>query len=97
MSNVKDRQKHQAEVESRVKERSASSRENVKKLYTAAKRAEETDIAAGNDEKTHMFLQAKSDARAFATYVLCYTFFLFVIFVCLLSIYNRMSAFSGIT
>ena len=61
-------QAHQAEVEKSVVERSSSTRDAVKKLYKSAKKAKEVDIAAGNDECTAMFIQEKSDARAFATY-----------------------------
>ena len=71
MTEVRDRatiQAHQAEVEKSVVERSSSTRDAVKKLYKSAKKAKEVDIAAGNDECTAMFIQEKSDARAFATY-----------------------------
>lgn len=71
MAEVRDRatvQAHQAVVEKSVVERTSGARDVVKKLYKSAKRAAEVDIAAGNDECTAMFIQAKSDARAFATY-----------------------------
>lgn len=61
-------QAHQAEVEKSVVERTTGAREVVKKLYKSAKRAGEVDIASGNDECTAMYITAKSDARAFATY-----------------------------
>ena len=71
MNELRDRatvQAHQAEVEKSVTERTSGAREVVKKLYKSAKRAAEVDIASGNDECTALYIQAKSDARAFATY-----------------------------
>ena len=62
MAAVRDRHAlmtHQTQTEANVKQNSTLARENLKKLYTSVKNAEEIDIGTGQDENTNMFLQLR--------------------------------------